>query len=81
MLQTLEGRRKYIGVILSDEHTPGFGLGETNLIGWSTLASDPILAKTKKNNITRFWLINFLKIFYFVFLLCYILFLDKIYNN
>ena len=48
MLQTLEGRRKYIGVILSDEHTPGFGLGETNLIGWSTLASDPILAKTKK---------------------------------
>ena len=22
MLQTLEGRRKYLGVILSDEHTP-----------------------------------------------------------
>ena len=43
-------------------------------------ATDPILAKIK-NNITKFWLISFLKIFYSMFVPYYFLFLRKTYNN
>ena len=43
---------------------------------WSAGATDPILSKSKKN-ITKFWLISFLKkILHYVLLHC-LLFLDK----
>ena len=55
-------------------------LCETNLICWSTGATNPILAKTKKF-FTNFGLLTFLKFFYPMFLIHYFLFLDKTYNN
>ena len=36
-------------------------LGENKLICWSTGPTDPILSKTKKNNITKFWVTGKIK--------------------
>ena len=52
-MDTKQEWTQYLGLCQQWFHEKNF-LGENKLICWSTGPTDPILSKTKKNNITKF---------------------------